>query len=161
VQALGNLSVKKLLRTKKETKVIEQLIERFIEIGEKVVEVRDWETYGSVFAEDLVMVTPGLPGTMIGRDARLQFVQGSVDSFPDGVVKVQRSFGSGDWACIEVLFTGTHTGPMLGPDGTEIPPTGKSVEWPYCMVIKFKNGLVTELYEYYDQMSLMTQLGLM
>ena len=141
--------------------MINKLIERFIEIGESSIAVRDWETYGSVFAEDLVMVTPALPGRTTGRDTRIQFVQGIVNSFPDGVVKVQRSFGSGDWACIEVLFTGTHTGPMPGPGGAEIPPTGKSVNWPYCMVMKFKDGLVSELFEYYDQMDLMTQLGLM
>jgi hypothetical protein len=29
------------------------------------------------------------------------------------------------------------------------------------MVMKFKDGLVSELYEYYDQVSLLTQLGLM
>lgn len=141
--------------------MIDKLIERFIEIGEKSIAVRDWETYGSAFAEDLVMVTSAIPGTTTGRDARLQFVQGIMDSFPDGVVKVQRSFGKGDWACVEVFFTGTHTGPMAGPGGAEIPPTGKTVKWPYCMIMKFKDGVVSELYEYYDQMSLMTQLGLM
>ena len=141
--------------------MIDELVERFVEVGERAIAARDWEAYGSVFAEDLLMVTPALPGTSKGRDARLQFVQGIVDSFPDGVVEIQRYFGKGDWACVEVLFTGTHTGPMPGPDGTAIPPTHKQVKWPYCMVMKFKDGLVSELYEYYDQLSLMTQLGLM
>jgi ketosteroid isomerase-like protein len=107
------------------------------------------------------MVTSSLPGTTTGRDARIQVVQGIMDAFPDSVVSVQRSFGTGDWACVEVLFRGTHTGPMPGPDGTEIPPTNQSVEWPYCMVMRFEDGLVSELYEYYDQVNLLTQLGLM
>lgn len=141
--------------------MIDKLIENFIEVGERSLEARDWETYGSVFAEDLNMVTPMLPGVSHGREARIQLVQGIYAPFPDGVVKIQRSFGRGDWACVEVLFTGTHTEPMAGPDGTEIPPTGKSIELPYCMVMKFKDGLVSELNEYYDQMSLMQQLGLM
>ncbi len=141
--------------------MIDELVKKFIEVGESSIAIRDWETYGSVFAEDLRMETSMIPGVITGRDARIQLVQGIVNTFPDGVVKVQRSFGRGDWACVEVLFTGTHTGPMPGPDGTEIPPTGKSVKWPYCMVMKFQDGLVSELYEYYDQMSLMTQLGLM
>jgi hypothetical protein len=29
------------------------------------------------------------------------------------------------------------------------------------MVMKFSDGLVSELYEYYDQLALMAQLGLM
>jgi steroid delta-isomerase-like uncharacterized protein len=145
----------------KEEEMIEELVKRFVQVGESSIAARDWETYGSVFAEDLLMVTPAIPGTTRGRHTRIQFVQGIVDSFPDGVVEVQRCFGKGDWACVEVLFTGTHTGPMPGPGGTEIPPTNKAVKWPYCMVMKFKDGLVSELYEYYDQLDLMTQLGLM
>jgi steroid delta-isomerase-like uncharacterized protein len=145
----------------KEVKMIDEQLKRFLEVGERAIAERDWEAYGSVFAEDLLMVTPGLPGTVTGRDTRIQFVQGIVDSFPDGVVEVQRYFGKGDWVCVEVLFTGTHTGPMPGADGTVIPPTNKSVEWPYCMVMKFEDGLVSELYEYYDQLSLLIQLGVM
>jgi hypothetical protein len=30
--------------------------------------------------------------------------------------------------------------------------TGKEPEMPYCMVMKFKDGLVSELYEYDDQL---------
>jgi len=139
--------------------MINELVERFVELGESSIEARDWETYGSVFAENLQMVTPALPGISTGRDVRIQFVQGIVEAFPDGVVEVQRYFGKGDWACVEVLFTGTHTGPMQGADGSLIPATHKSVKWPYCMVMKFEDGLVSELYEYYDQLDLLTQLG--
>ena len=141
--------------------MIDEIVKRFVEVAERSIAARDWETYGSVFSEDLLMVTSMLPGITRGRDARIQLVEGIVASFPDGVVEVQRYFGKGEWACVEVLFTGTHAGPMPGPGGTTIPPTGKSVKWPYCMVMKFKDGLVSELYEYYDQLSLMTQLGLM
>jgi steroid delta-isomerase-like uncharacterized protein len=140
--------------------MIDEDIARFVEVGERSIAARDWDAYGSVFAEDLLMVTPALPDPTRGREARVQFVQGIMESFPDGVVEIQRHFGQGDWACAEVLFTGTHTGPMAGPDGTEIAPTGKPVEWPYCMVMRFRDGLVSELYEYYDQLRLLTQLGL-
>jgi steroid delta-isomerase-like uncharacterized protein len=140
---------------------IDELVERFVAEAERSIAARDWEAYGSFFAEDLLMVTPALPGPTTGRDARLKFVQGIMDSFPDGLVEVQRYFGKGDWACLEVLFTGTNTGPMPGPDGTEIPATHKSVKWPYCMVMKFEAGLCSELYEYYDQLDLLAQLGLM
>jgi ketosteroid isomerase-like protein len=141
--------------------MIEELIEQFATGAERSISAGDWEAYGSLFAEDLRMATPSLPGITRGRQARVRLVQGIMNPFPDGVVEIQRSFGQGDWACLEVLFTGTHTVPMPGPGGTEIPPTHKEVKLPYCMVMKFKGGLVSELYEYYDQLSLMTQLGLM
>ena len=72
-----------------------------------------------------------------------------------------RSFGKGDWACLEVLFTGTHTGPMQGADGAVIPATNKSIKTSYCMVMKFEGGLVSELNEYFDQLGWLAQLGLM
>jgi steroid delta-isomerase-like uncharacterized protein len=141
--------------------MIKKLVKNFIEVAETSIAVRDWTAYGSLFAEDLKMVTSMLPGVTTGREARVQMVQGIMGAFPDGVVKVQHSFGKGKWACLEVLFTGTHTGPMPGADGTMIPPTGKSISWPYCMVMKFKDELVSELNEYYDQVGLLAQLGLM
>lgn len=62
--------------------------------------------------------------------------------------------------CIQALFTGLHTRPMPGVGDKITSPTNKPVKWPYCMVIKFKEGLVSELFEYYDQLNLMLQLGL-
>ena len=141
--------------------MIDQLINRFVAMAEDAIAARDWDAYGSAFAEDLVMVTPSLPGIAGGRQTRVDVVRGIMGPFPDGVVEVQRSFGQGDWACLEVLFTGTHTKPLPGPGGTEIPATHRAVKLPYCMVMKFEDGLVSDLYEYYDQLELMTQLGLM
>lgn len=141
--------------------MIEKLIQQFAAEAERSIAARDWEAYGCLFAEDLLMVTPGLPDPTTGRDDRVKFVQGIMDSFPDGRVQIQRYFGKGGWACMEVLFTGIHTGPMLGPGGSEIPATNKPVKWPYCMVIKFEAEQVSELYEYYDQVALLAQLGLM
>jgi steroid delta-isomerase-like uncharacterized protein len=141
--------------------MINDLVKHFVEVGERSIEARDWEAYGSVFAEDLYMETSMFPEPVRGRDARIELVKGIVAAFPDGLVEVQRYFGQGEWACVEVLFTGTHSGPMAGADGTEIPPTHRAVRWPYCMVMKFKDGLVAELYEYYDQLDLFKQLQLM
>jgi ketosteroid isomerase-like protein len=50
---------------------------------------------------------------------------------------------------------------MPGPDGTEIPPTNKPVKFAYCMVVKFEAGQCSEIYDYSDQLGLLTQLGLM
>jgi predicted ester cyclase len=141
--------------------MIEENIERYVVEGARAINARDWEAYGSIYAEDLYMVAPGLPGPTTGRDVRVKLAQGLMDAFPDARAEVQRSFGRGDWACVEALFTGTHTGPMPGPDGTDIPATNKSVKFPYCMVVKFRAGECSELYEYYDQVDLLTQLGLM
>ena len=72
---------------------------------------------------------------------------------------VERAFGQGDLGCLQLWFEGTHTGPLAGSGGTEIPPTGRHVEFLYCIVMRFEDGLAVELDEYYDQLGLLTQIG--
>ncbi|MDQ3896764.1 MAG: ester cyclase [Actinomycetota bacterium] len=42
----------------------------------------------------------------------------------------------GERTCRSARFTGTLTGPMKGPDGKDIPPTGKSFEVDFCPVAR-------------------------
>jgi len=135
-------------------------VERFIARGARAVNERDWDAYGRLFSNDLVMRTPGLPGITNGREARVELVKGIVAPFPDGRVDVERAITQGDWSCLQLRFSGTHTEPMATPDGGEIPPTDKSVDMPYCLVAKFEDGEVVEVHEYYDQLDLLAQLGL-
>lgn len=132
----------------------------FAEEGARAINAGDWEAYGKIFAEDLAMTAPGLPGTIRGREARVQYVQRIIRAFPDGNVELQNAFGDGDWACLQVIFSGTNTGPLGTPDGGEIPPTGKSVQFPYCIVVRFKDGQAAQIDEYFDQLELLTQLGI-
>jgi predicted ester cyclase len=67
---------------------------------------------------------------------------------------------TGDAAATEVVFTGTHTGPMLSPSG-EIPPTGRRVTLRSASVLEMKDGLIASEHVYLDQLEMMGQLGLM
>jgi predicted ester cyclase len=134
-------------------------IERFLMEGEKALAGRDWEAYGSFFSEDLVMRTPSQPGIAIGREARVELAKGIFEAFPDGRVDPEGYFQDGDWACARWRFTGTHTGPFGDPDQGGIPPTGKAVDFSYCMVLRFEDGKAVELHEFYDQLEMLTQLG--
>jgi hypothetical protein len=69
-------------------------------------------------------------------------------------------FASGDYTCSVARFTGTMTGPMAGPDGTEIPPTGKSFEVDFYTVAQWDNGQIVEENLMYDLVTFMKQLGL-
>jgi ketosteroid isomerase-like protein len=51
---------------------------------------------------------------------------------------------------------GTHTGP-LGP----IPATGKSAEVVVCDIVEIRDGKIYREREYYDQLTMMQQLGVM
>jgi hypothetical protein len=69
--------------------------------------------------------------------------------------------GQGDWTCSIAHFTGTMTGPMKGPDGKEIPPTGKSFDVNFCTVARWdENGQIVEENLFYDLVTFMRQIGL-
>jgi len=64
-----------------------------------------------------------------------------------------------DGAATEVVVTGTHTGPMLSPNG-EIPPTGRRISLRSASVLQMKDGLIASEHVYLDQLEMKGQLGL-
>ena len=58
-------------------------------------------------------------------------------------------------------YGGTHTGTFRGPDGSEIPPTGKAMNVSFAAIFHVKDDKITSIRLYYDQIELLTQLGLM
>ena len=47
-------------------------------------------------------------------------------------------------------------------DGTVIPPSGKAVVFPGLItILKVKDGQIVEVRDYFDELSMLTQLGLM
>lgn len=62
---------------------------------------------------------------------------------------------STDGAVVQGVYAGTNDGPF-GP----LPSTGRSVSMPFSIVMRFDNrGQVTDYDVYYDQLTLLTQLG--
>jgi hypothetical protein len=50
---------------------------------------------------------------------------------------------------------------MIGPDGAEIPPTGKSFEVDFCTLSRWnEQGEIVEENLFYDAPSMMKQIGL-
>jgi hypothetical protein len=50
---------------------------------------------------------------------------------------------------------------MIGPDGAEIPPTGKSFEVDFCTLAHWNGqGEIVEENLFYDAPSMMKQIGL-
>ena len=62
--------------------------------------------------------------------------------------------------CSIARFTGTMTGPMQAPDGTEIPPTGRSFDVDFITIAKWDNEQIVEENLMYDLVTFMKQIGL-
>jgi ketosteroid isomerase-like protein len=131
-----------------------------LELALKALNARDWDAYGSLWAEGLITFAPGQTEPSVGRAARVGWVQDLIAAFPNGNVEVRRIFGHDEMVCAELRFEGTHTGPLATPDGTVIPGTGKDVVLPYVIVLRFDEDQVVELHEYYDSLDLLVPLGL-
>ena len=56
---------------------------------------------------------------------------------------------------VRLIFKGTHTGVFFG-----IPATGKSVDLDGATIVKMKDGKIASEQDFFDNMDLMTQLGL-
>jgi hypothetical protein len=69
-------------------------------------------------------------------------------------------FASDDYTCSIARFRGTMSGPMRAPDGTMIPPTGKSVDLEFYTVAQWDDGQIVEENLMYDLVTFMKQIGL-
>ena len=124
---------------------------------------QDLDTFERRHRTHVVVRWPGQPETH-GIEAHRQeaidffraFPNQHLDNRPYKVLIAQ-----GDWTCSVAHFTGTMTGPMKGPDGKEIPPTGKSFDVDFCTVAKWDDeGQIIEENLFYDLMTFMKQIGL-
>ena len=119
----------------------------------------DIEAAISLFDADVTMVDPGL-GTVTGVAALRQYLEGLKLPVPDAEARVERTFGVGDTVIVEGRFTGVNSGPLPGEDGAQVPPSGRRVDLPFADFSRILDGKIVEYRTYYDQLGLLTQLGL-
>ncbi len=120
---------------------------------------RDIEAYLANQQSDVDFKLPG-GVTLQGRDQVRRYTEALWEAFPDGTLTFGDQVFAEDAAATEVVFTGTHTGPMLTPNGT-IPPTRKRVTLHSASILRIKDGLIASEHVYLDQLEMLTQLGLM
>lgn len=90
-----------------------------------------------------------------GRSAVREWYAAWADACPDAVAGATLVTTSDDIAVFEGLFTGTNTGPF-GP----FPASGRSVSLPWINVLRLDTaGRIISGTAYYDQLTLMIQLG--
>lgn len=124
------------------------------------VNTHDLNPIGDMYAEDGEFIWPGLP-PMTGRQAVVAFYATLLGAFPDIEVKILRIVEVENAAGVEYEATGTHTGPLPGPVG-EVPPTGRRLTIRAASIGSVDDdGRIKVQHEYFDQVELLTQLGLM
>lgn len=130
------------------------LIDRFM----ASYNARSWSMFSEIHSESALMTEPGM-APYRGRDAILRSYQGMLTVFPDAQMKKIRIFGQHDMVCLEMVASGTHKGPLMGPDGRSFPPTNRKINVEIVAVAKIHDGRIVEFHESYDRLGLLTQIG--
>ena len=114
----------------------------------------------AIAADDIALEDVAIGHKAFGKEEAKAYVKNWKTTFPDMVGKCNNRVESGNTMFEECSWTGTNTGEITAPDGSKIPPTGKSVNINNCFVYEFENGKIKSMKNYLDTMSMMGQLGL-
>jgi predicted ester cyclase len=118
---------------------------------------KDQEAFLSFHDPEHEVVAPGFTGK--GMQGMREFWALWNGAFPDNRISTQMSVVEGETIAQASTFQGTHTGPLPGAAGTELPPTGRQVSAPYATFATVRGDRVVRTLFYFDQVDLLEQLG--
>ena len=120
----------------------------------------DLEGAAQMADENIKMIGYGLGLDLEGREQFLKFMQARKRAFPDITVEHTNLVVQGDQVVVEFVATGTHTGPLMTPNG-EIAATGKPVVLHVVEIHTWKDGKLVNLIQYQDPTSPLRQIGVL
>lgn len=130
------------------------------EMFERVVaayNAHDWDGLAALWTDDAEIIAPGAPGRRGGRDWA-EFNRTAAMPFPDARVVVHELIVDGNKVVQESTLMGTHTEPFERPDGTVLPPTGRTIEIRYMEIFWAEGDQVGPVHLYVDPTEISRQL---
>jgi predicted ester cyclase len=129
-----------------------------VERGIKAFNAHDLEAAARDAAPDIEATAPG-DVKLKGPQAVKEYNQTFITAFPDARAEAKNIFTQGRHVIVEGVFTGTHNGTLNTPMG-DVPATGRKVKGEYVQIFEVDRGLVKRSSLLFDQVQLMTQLGM-
>jgi predicted ester cyclase len=124
----------------------------------KAISDHDLEEAARLAAPDSVLTAPG--GVSVkGSQAIKEYNKNWITAFPDAKIEVQEIFAQGNNVATKAQFVGTHNGTLKTPMG-DVPATGKRVRGDFVQLFEIDRGLTKSAHLMFDQVQLMTQLGM-
>lgn len=120
----------------------------------------DAKTFGELYAEDAVAVTPD-GGEIRGRDGIVEYWRQMTEAIPEGTYESVHAYEVGDTAIDEGFFSGRNTGPIQLPTGETLPATQKEIRIRGVDFATVRDGRIVEYRLYFDEMDFLGQLGLL
>jgi steroid delta-isomerase-like uncharacterized protein len=131
-------------------------------VAEKFVEAFNAHDEAGMHAldtEDVVFEAPG-DVKLVGADATTEYAMAWLRAFPDARITVHNTIAADDWSVQEFTFEGTHDETFVGPAG-EIPATHRRLTGRGVQIIRAQDGQIADVRLYFDQVQVLTQLGVM
>ncbi len=115
----------------------------------------DLERFLSLHTEDIFYEQVAADGAVAqGMEEYRAFTKNSFTALPDLKCELISFFSTGNRQCEEVVMTGTQTGDYFG-----IAPTGKPFSFRGVLVRELREGKTSRLSIYWDNVSVLRQLG--
>ena len=105
------------------------------------------------FDKDIKAITAD--GNIEGIDAFKAYYNNYLTGFSDAEFNIVDVFGQGDKVVKHWSFKGTHDGDFFG-----IPATGKKIDLIGTTLVLMKDGKILQEQDFFDNYSLLSQLGL-
>ena len=115
----------------------------------------DWAGIERLVAPDFKDHNPMMTTENFNRDSLMKFLKMNREAFPDMKIEALHAAADGDLVFIHYRFTGTNTGSMMG-----MPATNKKVDYMGVDLIRVKDSVATEHWDYGDNITYMKQMGL-
>jgi steroid delta-isomerase-like uncharacterized protein len=100
-------------------------------------------------------VVHGLGHETLDKDGFKKFHRNYRDAFPDVTITVDQTVSEGDLVAVRWSGSGTHKG-----DGLGFPATNKPARFGGMTFIRIQNGKLIEGWNIFDQLGMLTQLGI-
>jgi steroid delta-isomerase-like uncharacterized protein len=118
----------------------------------------DWELMRTLLADDVIYEEIGTGSRFEGVEELLGGMKEWRSFAPDGAGEITCILSDNDHAAMEIIWRGTHTGPLSTPVGA-LPPTGRSFEMSGALFTRWCNGRVVYERDHVDVLALLSQLG--
>ena len=125
----------------------------------KAWNANDLEKVVGLFHPDATFKSPASDTALSGAALRAYF-ESMLGAMPDmSVENVGEVANSGNMLANQVVVNGTWTKPFSVGPLAGMNPTGKSARFTAAIFVEVHDGKITECTQYYDRMTLLTQLG--
>lgn len=124
----------------------------------KAVVDGDLEALRDIYAADVVATTPD-EGELHGIDRFIEWNRTFAGSFTGRQFIRMAAHETADCTIDQAYFVGTHTKPLLMPDGQTIQPTGRQIRVRTADVAVVRDGRIARHDFYFDQLDMLVQLG--